>query len=303
MTIRPRPYTDDDLENLQAALAGWIQAAGACGYCHVGDLPHRIYENLRGRYPVGELVQVWEDGPHIVGIAINARFDTSFDVFTSPTCRGTEREIAMLQLAYTTTSRYVKEAGREDTSVITDVFDCDKIRAELLTQLGFAPYRVWDYITECNLSDPIDVPRLPDGFTIRSATVDDDAQLARIRNDSFNANWSPELYRDEVMRKPGYQPEREIVVVAPHGQIVAFMITRLDEVNKVGLFEPVGTHHDFQRRGLARAMMLYALREMKDLGMETALVAHDANNLAALELYRSLGFRKKYETLGYKRPL
>jgi ribosomal protein S18 acetylase RimI-like enzyme len=48
-------------------------------------------------------------------------------------------------------------------------------------------------------------------------------------------------------------------------------------------------------------MMLYALREMKSQGMETATVQHDQTNLAALELYRSLGFSKKYETLGYKR--
>jgi hypothetical protein len=30
------------------------------------------------------------------------------------------------------------------------------------------------------------------------------------------------------------------------------------------------------------------------------MVGHDATNLAALELYRSLNFGKKYETLGYK---
>ena len=89
LTLRSRAYTDEDLPRLQAALAGWIREAGACGYCHVGELPHRIYEHLRGRRPVGELVHVWEDGGAVVGMAINLRFDCTFDVFASPSRRGT----------------------------------------------------------------------------------------------------------------------------------------------------------------------------------------------------------------------
>lgn len=297
MSIRSRPYGDDDLPRLQAALAGWIRQTGACGYGHAGDVAHRIHENLRGRHPVGELVQVWEHGRSIVGMAINLRFDTAFDVFASPSCRGTDTELEMLRSAYETTLRYVPEGAW----VVTDVFRCDDTRAELLTRLGFAEYRVWDHVVERSLSRPVPEPRLPEGFTIRSATTEDCAQLAAARNDAFGADWSPETYRDEVMRKPGYQPEREIVVVAPDARIAAFTVTWLDDVNKVGQFEPVGTRREFQRRGLARAMMLRALGAMRSLGMETATVAYDAGNLAARELYRGLGFTKKYETVGYRR--
>jgi hypothetical protein len=90
--FKSKPYTDDDLPHIQAALARWIQTAGACGYYHVGDIPHRIYETLRGRYPVGELVRIWEEGTNIAGIVINFLFDTSFQMFVSPSCRGTDSE-------------------------------------------------------------------------------------------------------------------------------------------------------------------------------------------------------------------
>ncbi|MDQ7024939.1 MAG: GNAT family N-acetyltransferase [Anaerolineae bacterium] len=103
------------------------------------------------------------------------------------------------------------------------------------------------------------------------------------------------------MQKPGYCVEREIVVVAPDGQFAAFTETWLDDVNKVGLFEPVGTHKDFQRRGLGRAMMLHTLHEMKSLGMKTAIVGHEINNPASTGLYNSLGFRTKYEITDYKK--
>jgi ribosomal protein S18 acetylase RimI-like enzyme len=207
----------------------------------------------------------------------------------------------MLQSAFETTLRFVKATQRDDILVVTDVYSCDNNRRELLAHLGFQEYRLWDHINKRNLSEPIPEAQLPDGFIIRSATMEDYEQLARGRNDAFGADWTPEMYRAEVMQKPGYQPKREIVVVAPDRRIAAFTVIWLDKVNKAGLFEPVGTLRDFQRRGLARAMMLYALREMRKLGMETATVEHDATNLAALGLYRSLGFRKKYETVGYKR--
>ncbi len=311
--IRSRPYVDDDLPRLQSALASWIQEVGDCGYYHVGNIPHRIYAGYSGRYPAEELVQVWENGTSIVGLTFNFVFDVAFFVFTSPAYRGSDIELAMLQAAYETTHRLLQEtrrrsalaedASQTDISVITDVYNCDHVRMDLLTQLGFEQYRLWDYITERSLSGSLPEPKVPDGFTIRSATMDDCAQLAAARNSAFGGNWTPEAYRDQVMRKPGYEPEREIVVETPNGQLAAFTIIWLDVVNKVGQFEPVGTHRDFQRRGLARAMMFYALAEMKRQGMETAIVEHTADNLPALELYRSLGFEKKYETLGYRRVL
>lgn len=295
MTIRSRPYADDDLPRLQSALAGWIRDAGACGYCHAGALPHRIYEQRPSR-PAAELVEVYEDGPTIAGLAINLRFGTAFDVFAAPSVRGTDAELRMLSSAQATTGSYV-ETG---TPVTTDVYRCDVVRQDLLTRLGFAQYRAWDHITERSLSEPLAEPRLPAGFTVRYATPADAEQLASVRNHAFGADWTAQAYRDEVMTKPGYTPERELVVSSPTGQIAALTGLRLDELNEVGQLEPVATDPPFQRRGLARAMLLHALTELRRLGMQTATIEHAADNLPALELYRSLGFTKRHETLGYR---
>lgn len=300
MPIQPRPYADDDLPRVQAALAGWISDAGPCGYYHVGNLPHWIYATLRGRRPVGELVQVWEDGARVAGIAVCGLFDAAFQVFASPAHRGADAELAMLRAAAETTRRFLKDAGPGEAAVVTDVFGCDTTRMALLERLGFAQYRVWDQIAARSLAAPIPAPHLPDGFRIRHATLDDAAQLALARNDAFDGGWTPEQYRDAVMRRPGYRPERELVVVASDGQIAAFTVIWLDDVNKIGLFEPVGTVRAFQRRGLARALMLHALRVMRRAGMASASVGHEASNLAAGALYRGLGFSKQHETRGYR---
>jgi len=301
MSITARRYTDEDLPPLQVALGSWIREAGDCGYCHVGEIPQRIYQGIHDLPPVAELVQLWEEDSDIVGFALNLRFENAFEVYTSPAYRGTDVERIMLQAAAESTLRLIQQAGRDQTSVIIDVWDCDTIRRQLLNQLGFEAYRVWGYLTERSLAEPFPIPQLAEGFAIRAATMDDFEQLAAVRNASFGSDLRSEDYRDGVMGKPGYLPEREIVVVAPEGRFAAFTMTWLAELNRVGLFEPVGTHPEFRRRGLGRALMLYAMRKMKRLGMETVMVGHDATNLPATALYRSLGFRHKYTTLGYKK--
>lgn len=303
MTIITRPYTHEDLPRLQAALAGWIQQAGDCGYYHVGNIAHRIYQGFSGHYPVHDLVHIWEEEQEIVGFTYSYVFETAFFAFASPAYRGSSVELAMLQAASDTTLRLMQERKRQEESVITDVYNCDQVRIDLLTQLGFTHDRMWDYITERTLTELIPAPVLPNGFLIRAARMDDCAQLAAIRNNAFGGEWTAAAYRDNVMRSPHYEPENEIVVVAPDGRLAAFTLIWLDHVNKIGLFEPVGTHSDFRRLGLGRAMMLYGLAQMQRRGMERAAVEHLAENRPARELYMSLGFQKKYETLGFKKEM
>jgi hypothetical protein len=83
-----RPYSDTDMPRLQDTVAGWIAEAGSCGYDHIGELPHRIYENLHGRGPVGDLVQLWDDPDGLAGLAISMQMGVAFDVLAAPRLRG-----------------------------------------------------------------------------------------------------------------------------------------------------------------------------------------------------------------------
>ncbi|WP_117211458.1 GNAT family N-acetyltransferase [Allorhizocola rhizosphaerae] len=275
-----RPYTDADLPALQATFAGWIAQAGRCGYDHIGELPHRIYENLRGR----GAVQMFLDRDSIVGLAICGRSGDAFDVFTAPALRGTRFEEQMI-------------AAVPSEFVLTDAWDCDSARIELLGRLGFERFRVWDDVRELSLTEPVAAIA-----GVRGARFDDAERLAEAHNSAFGDDWTGERYLNEVMRKPGYDPAREIVVEAPDGRIAAFAVMWLDERNRTGHFEPVGTHADFRRRGHARAVMLHAMHLMREAGMTLVTVNHNAENVAALQLYESLGFARTHETYGFRRP-
>jgi mycothiol synthase len=298
-TVERRRYADADMPRLLEACAAWIAEAGPCGYGHIGDLPHRIYEDLHPHGAPEELVEIWERGAEIAGLAINLRFGCAFDVFAAPSLRGTGFELEMLRAAAEVTANRLPD---DETFVLSDVFDCDTARIDALTELDFERFRTWDHFRECALDTRVPLPEAPAGYVVRNARVSDAEQLGLARNSAFNAYWTGDSYRTSVMQKPGYDPEREIVVESPDGRIVALAVYWIDELNRTGHFEPVGTHRDFRRRGLARAAMVEAMRRMAAAGMRAATITHEAENVAALRLYESLGFRKRYETYGFRRP-
>ncbi|MFF0476939.1 GNAT family N-acetyltransferase [Streptomyces sp. NPDC004284] len=303
--IRPRPFLPSDMPRLQSTVAEWIATAGRDAYDHVGELPHRVYDNLRGGPPVGDLVHVWEhehehgpgDERRIVGVTICLRFGAAFDAFCAPELRGTDAERAMLTFAADTTTRHMAD-GEE--YVLTDLFETDTTRGRLLNELGFTYFRVWD---DVNTRDLTDLPPLvvPEGFTVRAATLADADALAEARNASFGSDWTGTAYRDGMMTRPGYDPAHEIVAEAPDGRIGAYTVHWVDERNGLGHFEPVGTHEAFRRLGLARAVMTESMRRMAELGLRRVTVNHDAENLPAAKLYGALGFTRECRTHGYRR--
>jgi len=68
----------------------------------------------------------------------------------------------------------------------------------------------------------------------------------------------------------------------------------LDKANRTVEFEPVGTHPDYRRLGLARAMMLHGMHLARAAGATHATVVclGAPGHPKARELYYSLGFRE-----------
>lgn len=298
------PYSGaHDLAAMQSALARWIQAAGQCGYCHVGDVAHAIYNGLRGRVPPDQMVRLWRGGETLaVFVLVSRRGD--YDAFVSPEHRGGEVEREALIWGYET-ARAVIQAKNEETTapVVTGLDDCDGVRLRLLLDLGYTPYDDPAMLLNVRSLDG-DLPevKLPEGFHIRSVSVDDAEQLAAVHHGAFGSKWTAEEYREQVMVKPGYDPAREFVAVAPDGRFAAFCVLWRDDLNGIGLFEPVGTHQDFQRRGLGRALMARGLQAMRAWGLKTAHVINEADNEASGGLYRSAGFAPKHKIVWYSHP-
>jgi mycothiol synthase len=84
--------------------------------------------------------------------------------------------------------------------------------------------------------------------------------------------------------------ENNLFVRSPDGHGASACMIWFDHENKVGLFEPVGTHPHYQKMGLGKAVLYEGLRRMQAAGMQTAIVSTAPENIAAIALYRSVGF-------------
>ena len=147
------------------------------------------------------------------------------------------------------------------------------------------------------------VAELPPGFRFRQATADDAERLADVHNHSFTSKWNAESYA-KVFRAPHL--EYEFVVEAPDGRFAAFTNVWIDALNRSLLFEPVGAHADFRRRGIGKALMVRVLRRMQaEHGIKCAYVCHApaSQNLAAAALYASVGFEKLHDIHEYAKPV
>jgi ribosomal protein S18 acetylase RimI-like enzyme len=91
----------------------------------------------------------------------------------------------------------------------------------------------------------------------------------------------------------------DLVTVAPGGDFSSFCIVWPDPVTHIGLFEPVGTHPDYESQGLARAVVTEGLHQLQNCGMLRATVCVEVDNLAAQGLYEAVGFEQQYQLYTY----
>ncbi len=126
------------------------------------------------------------------------------------------------------------------------------------------------------------------------STPDDGWLRAWVTYGAFNYEMDWEMYAamyGKFMESVVYEGDRDLFICSPDGRGASACTIWFDEVNGIGLFEPVATHPDFQGKGLGKAVMAEGMRRMKAAGMSRAVLGFDPNNAAALALYSSLGFR------------
>ncbi|MFI9103270.1 GNAT family N-acetyltransferase [Streptomyces fildesensis] len=151
----------------------------------------------------------------------------------------------------------------------------------------------WTQLNERDLTD-VERPVLPAGFRFRTADEAGPQAAVRAHLDA----WSPSAYTarsyEDVRRTAAYRGDLHVLVEAPDGTMASSTIMWLDEANKTVEFEPVGTHPDYRRLGLARAMMLHGMHLARAAGATHATVVclGAPGHPKARGLYYSLGFRE-----------
>jgi ribosomal protein S18 acetylase RimI-like enzyme len=189
------------------------------------------------------------------------------------------------------------EAGTEDEELRVSSLTTDPKRLAHLRGRGYEiepAARAFAYHLRelAELPEPV----LPSGYRLRTVEPADLKArvelhrivwaLSRVTLESFSNLQTVWPYRADL----------DCVVEAPDGSLVAYCLAWLDDANGVGELEPVGTHPDYRRRGLAAAVCLFALRRLREEGASRAIVYSIAGS-EATALYESIGLRQHTRSL------
>ncbi len=285
-----------------------MQFAGECNLLtdlccslHPGDVGHFLSNHLAGRDPAPYCFVYEASGSIDALLLFSAIRSSSWGLLVHPHRRDAALEAMLVAWAEQHLRHLLTESGSTKEWITTEVMECDTLRRDVLASRGYVADPDPDFfVTTRSLQGDIPVSMLPDGFSIRPVAGEHEADAVQaVHASAFGRVWQPGEYL-QVMRSPGFHHERELVVVAPDGRFAAYLVYWLDPITKSGLFEPVGCHPDFQRRGLTRALMYEGMRRMAAQGMTTAIVGHHADNPASTALYRSVGFTPKYGSHQYR---
>ena len=299
MKLQARPYREPaDLIPMRQLLMAGTQAKIPASYMHPGCLDwdtHYSPDEQENRRNLQLWERVDEEPPIVEAWAMFWRHEGTFDLFVSPALHGTPLHATVMDEYVAWAEARAQAAGIKQISPFWAI-DFDTVLVRLMQERGFVitPVDLPAPLFERTL-DALPTIGLPDGFTVQGVHNLDDGRLrAVVTHGAFRPNDDWETYAAEYAQFIGsavYDGERDLFVRSPDGRGASACGIWFDEVNKVGLFEPVATHPDFQGKGLGKAVMAEGLRRMKAAGMQWAIVGFDPNNAAALALYTAMGFR------------
>jgi GNAT superfamily N-acetyltransferase len=134
---------------------------------------------------------------------------------------------------------------------------------------------------------------LSDGYRLLSMAEENDIEKRReIFGRSFDhedpKEWPSAFSYRELQRAPDYHLDNDFVIVAPDGTYAACCIVWFDELNRIAHLEPLGTHPDHRRKGLAKQIQFAAFRRAKELG-----ATHMPMTGGFEPFYLSIGFEER----------
>ncbi|MFC4068314.1 GNAT family N-acetyltransferase [Actinoplanes subglobosus] len=166
-------------------------------------------------------------------------------------------------------------------------------RAALLASRGYA--RIFTMIWMRRDASAVPLRDLPQGIAVRNATVDDAGDLWRLAQRAWAGRPFVTLPPEDRLRDWLRRSDRSSFLVATSGERIAgFVAVHGDEI------EDVAVDPDFQRRGLASALLTRALVA---LGGPARLRTEAHDPAGARTLYERLGFRVATRHHRYRKRL
>ncbi len=169
--------------------------------------------------------------------------------------------------------------------------DDDLALRELAESAGFVAGE-WSGTAWMDAAERPAVRPMPEGFVLVDRTQRAGApHPMRVRNGDTVA--------ERLAECPLYDPELDLAVETADGRDAGYALFWFDPRTAVGLVEPVRVEDEFQRRGLATAMVTVGIDRLVAKGAERVKIGFGTE--AAAAVYLGLGFRQTSIDTTYER--
>ena len=136
---------------------------------------------------------------------------------------------------------------------------------------------------------------LPEGFKIADANEVGDYHkgfahgraFGYYKNDVPDDDDAERCYRS-LRKAPDYMPELDLSILDHNGEIAYFATIWYDDLNKIGILEPVGTIPKYRKMGLGKAVVYEGINRIIKKGARRIYVGSDK------QFYLSIGFKVSY---------
>ena len=266
-----------DLPLLQATLAEALRDRSPAAMLHPGDLawwlgwPTKSHEELATR------IAIWEQDERVVAWAVAE--DSEVGVWVVPGSRAVE--------AWRAVDGWLEDRPPVDRYARTD----DEAGLERLTAAGYGPVEGLAMIAF--LVDLDALGRIEADPLVAPVTPADLDARASVTHVAFRNTRAFEPYARDYAAfasSPAYPSGWDLLVRTPSGEPAACAIAWPDPVSRIGNFEPVATHPQYQRQGFGSAVLRDGMRRLRNAGMRQAMVHTFTTNTGGIALYRSVGF-------------
>jgi len=179
------------------------------------------------------------------------------------------------------------ENGRERAEAMgiirleTLVRDDDEELRSILSSRDFSPSDDRGGVTWMPAANRPAVPPLPSGFELTDRTGEPDAPHPMVRRSGGEV-------AARLAELSLYDAELDLAVRHESGAIAGYALFWFDPVTRVGLVEPMRVEDAWQRRGLARALLLHGLERLAQRGASRFKVGYSTDPAKAL--YTGVGF-------------
>jgi N-acetylglutamate synthase-like GNAT family acetyltransferase len=241
-------------------------------------------------------IRIWEKDDEIIAI-VNTEGENRGEAFFQLRTFDVEEAVLTEMFEFTESNLMLEKDGKKVVFLAINEYAENIIK--MAEKRGYAKEDWHEVSSKKDIGEKNEI-KLPPGYQIKTANETTPENRANGHAYAFGYNDRKDVVersveaQKEMMHMKDYRPELDIQIVDKEGIVVAFANMWYDSANRIGILEPVGTHPEHRKLGLAKAAVYHGENLISELGATHVYVGSNQ------PFYKQIGFYEVEKDFIYK---